>query len=118
MSDELPTREPTIEGWHAHIYFKPATRERALKLRERIARELGLIVGSVHDKPVGPHTEPMFQVIIPVEEVGRALPWFSLNRDDLTVLLHPSTGNGHADHTKHALWMGQVLPVNDAAFRH
>jgi aromatic ring-cleaving dioxygenase len=116
MSDEAPTREFNIRGWHAHIYFTPETRDRALKLRGRIADELRLLVGSVHDKPVGPHTEPMFQVIIPVEDVGRAVPWFSLNRDGLDVLLHPSTGNGWADHTRHALWMGKALPINRRAF--
>lgn len=116
MSEETPTRELTIRGWHAHIYFTPETRERALKLRDRIARELGLLVGSVHDKPVGPHTEPMFQVIIPVEDIGRTVPWFSLNHDGLDVLLHPSTGNGWADHTRHALWMGKILPINRKAF--
>jgi DOPA 4,5-dioxygenase len=108
---------PTIHGWHAHIYFDPATREKAVALRERIAVELGLQVGSVHDKPVGPHTAPMFQVIIPNEDVGRAVPWFSLHRNGLNVLLHPSTGNGLADHTRHALWMGKVLPVNESVLR-
>ena len=106
-----------IRGWHAHIYFEPATREAALRVRERIARELGLHVGSVHDRPVGPHTAPMFQVIIPVEDIGRAVPWFALNRDGLDVLLHPSTGNGWADHTQHALWLGKVLPVKREAFK-
>jgi DOPA 4,5-dioxygenase len=86
-------------------------------VRERIANELGLIVGSVHDRPVGPHTAPMFQVIFGADDVARVVPWFALNRDGLVVLLHPSTGNGFADHTKHALWMGAVLEINKAAFR-
>lgn len=105
-----------IRGWHAHVYFDPATREKAVTVRDRIARELGLQVGRVHDRPVGPHTEPMFQVIVPNEDLARAASWLSLNRDGLPVLLHPSTGDGLADHTEHALWMGRMLPVRKDAF--
>jgi aromatic ring-cleaving dioxygenase len=34
-----------------------------------------------------------------------------LNRDGLTVLLHPETGQAYADHTDHAVWLGGVLPL-------
>ena len=34
-----------------------------------------------------------------------------LNRDDLTILLHPSTGDAYADHTAHAAWLGGILPL-------
>jgi DOPA 4,5-dioxygenase len=40
------------------------------------------------------------------------LPWLMLNRDGLTILLHPGTGDAYADHTQHAAWMGEVLPLN------
>jgi DOPA 4,5-dioxygenase len=107
--------EPSIRGWHAHVYFDPATRERAIRLRDRIAGELGLHVGRVHDRPIGPHTAAMFQVIVPDDDVGRAAGWLALNRDGLVVLLHPETGDHLADHTSHALWMGQVLEINRGA---
>jgi aromatic ring-cleaving dioxygenase len=32
-----------------------------------------------------------------------------LNRDGLTILLHPGTGNAYADHTDHAVWFGSTL---------
>lgn len=108
--------EPNIRGWHAHVYFDPATRERAIGLRDRIAGELGLQVGRVHDRPIGPHTQPMFQVMIDAADVGRAVGWLALNRDGLVVLLHPETGDHLADHTRHALWMGKVLEINKGAF--
>jgi DOPA 4,5-dioxygenase len=34
-----------------------------------------------------------------------------LNRMGLTVLLHPESGRPRDDHTLHAVWMGEVLPV-------
>ena len=34
-----------------------------------------------------------------------------LNRDGLTVLLHPETGDDYADHARHAVWFGEMLPL-------
>jgi DOPA 4,5-dioxygenase len=39
-----------------------------------------------------------------------------LNRDGLTVLLHPETGDSYSDHTAHAAWFGAVLPIRLEAF--
>jgi DOPA 4,5-dioxygenase len=40
-----------------------------------------------------------------------------LNRGDLTVLVHPETGDQVADHTAHALWLGPPLPLDIAFLR-
>ncbi len=45
------------------------------------------------------------------------LPWLMLNRDGLTVLLHPETGDDYSDHTAHAAWLGGVLTLRLEAFR-
>jgi aromatic ring-cleaving dioxygenase len=34
-----------------------------------------------------------------------------LNRAGLSILLHPGTGDGYADHTDHAGWFGGMLPL-------
>jgi DOPA 4,5-dioxygenase len=34
-----------------------------------------------------------------------------LNRDGLTILLHPETGDDYTDHSAHAIWFGEVLPL-------
>jgi DOPA 4,5-dioxygenase len=34
-----------------------------------------------------------------------------LNRDGLTILLHPGTGDAYADHADHAVWLGGMLPL-------
>jgi aromatic ring-cleaving dioxygenase len=44
------------------------------------------------------------------------VPWLMLNRDGLTVLLHPETGDDLTDHTAHAAWFGAVLPLRLEAF--
>jgi aromatic ring-cleaving dioxygenase len=42
---------------------------------------------------------------------GELIPWLSLNRAGLTVFIHPQTGDELADHTEHALWMGNIEPL-------
>ena len=37
-------------------------------------------------------------------------------RDGLTIFIHPNTGDDLADHTRHAVWMGQILPLEVAMF--
>ena len=35
----------------------------------------------------------------------------SLNRGDLTVFVHPNTGQDLEDHRDHAIWLGQQVPL-------
>lgn len=102
-----------ITGYHAHIYYDPATsREQAARIRQQIevlfpdAR-----LGRWHDVPVGPHPQAMYQVVFRADQLASILPWLLLNRLGLTVLVHPETGNDLADHAHHALWLGAVLPL-------
>ena len=39
------------------------------------------------------------------------LPWLKLNRDGLSILLYPGTGDAYADHIDNAVWLGSVLPL-------
>jgi len=34
-----------------------------------------------------------------------------LNRNGLSILLHPETGDDYRDHRAHAAWLGAVLPL-------
>jgi DOPA 4,5-dioxygenase len=119
MSDTVstagtPAADPAaITHYHAHIYYDPATtRDRAARLREKISATFPTaIVGRWHDALVGPHLRSMYQVVISQAMLASFLPWLMLNRDGLTVLLHPETDNSYLDHTAHAVWMGEVLPV-------
>jgi aromatic ring-cleaving dioxygenase len=59
----------------------------------------------------GPHPQSMYQIAFPAELLASFVSWLMLNRDGLTILLHPETGNDYADHTEHAVWFGAVLPL-------
>ncbi len=111
---EPPREIAAVSGYHAHIYYEPAaTRDRAERVRAWIAgRFPEAQLGRWHDVPVGPHPRAMFQVAFPNEAFPAFVPWLMLNRLGLTVLVHPNTEDARADHLVHALWMGEVLPLN------
>jgi len=110
-----PLRLAEIASYHAHIYFDPGeARERAAKVRELIGQRFVARLGSWHDKPVGPHPKPMYQVAFAVDLFPSFVPWLMLNRQGLTVLVHPNTRWPRADHLTHALWLGEILPLDDS----
>jgi aromatic ring-cleaving dioxygenase len=101
-----------INGYHAHIYYDPPTREKAARLREGMGAAFpAATLGSWHDEPVGPHTVAMYQVAFATEDLTRLVPWLMLNRDGLDVLVHPLAGNAYDDHTIYAMWLGDKLPL-------
>jgi aromatic ring-cleaving dioxygenase len=108
-----------ITLYHAHIYYDPAkSRGRAEHLRERAAQAFPQAkLGRWHDELVGPHPQSMYQIAFPTGMLGAFVPWLMLNRDGLTILLHPETGDDYTDHTAHAAWFGAVLPLRLEVFR-
>lgn len=100
-----------ITDWHAHIYYDPADRTAAAALRAGIESNFAVRMGRWHDEPVGPHPQAMYQVAFEPPMFEKLVPWLALNRGDLAVLVHPETGNAVADHSKHALWLGDKLPL-------
>ncbi len=114
-TQDIPAAQPiaNITGYHAHIYYDiVASRDRAGLVRQRIAERFPVQVGNWHDELVGPHLRPMYQVAFGVEQFATLVPWLMLNRQGLTVLVHPNTDNPQDDHLVNPLWLGEVLPVD------
>jgi DOPA 4,5-dioxygenase len=104
--------ERSIVSWHAHVYFDPAsTRPQAERVRSGIAARFKVQLGRWHEVPVGPHSAAMYQVAFDVAVFADLVPWLALHREGLSVLVHPNTLAPHADHLKHAIWLGPPLPV-------
>jgi DOPA 4,5-dioxygenase len=101
-----------ITGYHAHVYFDVATRDVAERVRKGLGETCVVELGTVHDKPVGPHSKPMFQAAFATDQFDKVVPWLMLNRDGLSILVHPITGQEIADHTAKALWLGDSLPID------
>ncbi len=110
---------PAIAEYHAHVYYDPAmSRDRAERLRQRVAAEFPQAkLGRWHDELVGPHPQSMYQIAFPNGMLAMFVSWLMLNRDGLTVLLHPETGDNYADHSAHAAWFGAVLPLRLEVFK-
>jgi DOPA 4,5-dioxygenase len=100
-----------ITGYHAHVYYQPATRRAAENLREAIGAKFSVALGRWHDQPVGPHPIAMYQVSFAVAEFQSLVPWLMLNHAGLSILIHPLTGDDLADHRDYPLWLGPALPL-------
>ncbi len=108
--------ELSIEGYHAHVYYDPASKPAAAALRQAVAKSFDVSVGRWHDQPVGPHPRGSYQLAFERRLFGLLVPWLALNRNGLTIFIHPETGDALADHRDHALWMGEMLELNLGLF--
>lgn len=106
--------EDTIKttSFHAHVYYDAASREAAERVRQGLGDRFVVQLGRWHDKLVGPHTQWMYQVAFQPDQFAQVVPWLMLHREGLDILVHPNTGNAVADHTNHALWLGNKLEIN------
>ena len=107
-----PQDSAAITGYHAHVYYDDPSRERAAWVRAEIERLFEVRMGRWREEPVGPHPQAMYQVAFAAAEFGRIVPWLMLNRQGLTVLVHPDTGDDVADHGVHPLWLGEKLDLD------
>jgi aromatic ring-cleaving dioxygenase len=109
--------ERTVKSYHAHIYYDPTkTKDAAARVRAGLAA-FNVQLGSWHDEPVGPHLDAMYQALFAPAEFGKVVPWLMLNREGLSVLVHPSTGDGYGDHLVRSLWLGERLTLNENALK-
>lgn len=110
---DSPASALAITSYHAHIYWTSLVeRERALHVRQWLGERFLVQLGTVHDRAVGPHSVPMYQVAFTPDVLAALLPWLMLNRLGLSVLVHPNTGRARDDHLVHALWLGTRLALN------
>jgi len=109
------TETDAIHGYHAHIYYRDDTeRGQAAVLRGVLEANPEVRMGRWRDEPVGPHPLPMFQAAFPAAVFSEIVPWLMLNRDGLTILVHPETGDDVVDHRDNPLWLGEKLDLNIA----
>ena len=67
------------------------------------------------DKPIGPHTLPMFEVnLFTPAQFGAFIPWLVINRGPLSALLHPNTDDEDElrSHSQRATWLGEKIPLD------
>lgn len=108
--------QPSIHDFHVHLYFDPGEIAQARALAAALAETFDLPIGHFHTRPVGPHPRGSVQLTVPTAQFGDVATWLSINRDDLTIFAHASTGDDLADHSRNVIWFGTSEPLNLAIF--
>ena len=70
----------SIEFFHAHIYYSKETLAEAQALRLKVGEVFAIPLGTLHERPVGPHVVWSCQLTVPKDRFGEIVPWLSLNR--------------------------------------
>ena len=107
----------SIKKYHAHVYFNEFSVEQAKALCEEAGKRFNVTVGRMHHKAIGPHPSWSCQLAFDRSNHTDLLTWLALNRDGLTILIHPLTGNDLLDHTNYASWMGKPQALNLNVFK-
>jgi aromatic ring-cleaving dioxygenase len=116
-SDRMPRRpENVYERYHAHVYFDAGTVEQARALCQRVADECSVAMGRVHERLVGPHPRWSCQLAFGRDRFDAVIALLDGERQGLTVLVHGLTGDDYADHTEHAMWLGDAAVLDLSAF--
>ncbi|MEP7130257.1 MAG: DOPA 4,5-dioxygenase family protein [Sphingomicrobium sp.] len=97
--------------FHAHIYYSAEQRFAAEALREAFtgAPEI-LFVGSLADRPVGPHPVPQFETHFFERSLAEVVA--RIEASGLRALVHPLTDDDLADHSRLAQWIGEPLALD------
>lgn len=105
------------KAYHAHVYFEQETVELASSLCAEARTLFGLKVGAVIQRPIGPHPMWSCQIVFSTKHFDEFIPWIDNNRKDLTVFVHPLTGNNLIDHTEYAYWLGDSVELKLSIFK-
>lgn len=104
--------------YHAHVYFDLNQIHSIELLYSQLKEAFGETVkyGRIHQKMVGPHTKPMFQLEFDESILAQMKTSLSANGLHLSVLIHALDDNAYLAHTQGAEWLGEPLPLNLAIF--
>lgn len=104
--------------YHAHVYFDLDQIQQIECLYAELQHNFGDTVkyGRIHQKMVGPHTKPMFQLEFDQSILAQIKTTLSAHHLSLSVLIHPLYDDAYLAHTQGAEWLGQPLPLNLAIF--
>ena len=109
-----------IKNYHFHLYYSLTADqiEKATRILKKLSQEKeDMPIGRIWEKPVGPHPIGSCQVTVENSRFQEMTEWFLENREDLSLFIHPNTGNDLKDHTEHVIWMGKEYILKTDQFR-
>ncbi len=106
----------SIRGFHAHVYYDEKSHPQAEAFCLAAKEQFELKMGRMHKKLVGPHPCWSCQLAFSPQLFADVVPWLALNRNGLSILIHPESGDELADHRDHALWMGTIETLKLSMF--
>ncbi len=115
LSDMWNKEAASIKGYHIHIYTpSPFDSFDARLMIDALEKLFPEHVKGVYDvKVVGPHTQKNIEVDITSEGFAEVVQWLQMNNPaNLSVLVHPDTGDDIRDHLQAAMWIGHETPMN------
>ena len=106
----------TIKNYHFHLYYNDSNIGYAKKLGELIAENFSARIGHFHTANVGPHPMWSCQILVDSNNFYQVYSYLVLNREDVSVFIHPDTNEDLIDHTKYISWLGKPISLNTAMF--
>ncbi|TAL38010.1 MAG: hypothetical protein EPN97_04380 [Alphaproteobacteria bacterium] len=111
--------EPEVTAYHVHIYFEPGKEADAIETAKQLDERFPGAVEGIHRVGlVGPHAQKNIGMTIDADSFGEIVGWLQMNRKaDLSILVHPRTGDEWRDHIDCPLWLGKPVPFNMDFFK-
>jgi aromatic ring-cleaving dioxygenase len=107
-----------FDYFHSHIYYsensKPVAEKFYQLLKEKFPNVLRL--SAMHDVLMGPHPFWMFEADFKAENFMDVIQFLSEHRGELSILIHPLSGNAVLDHTDYAMFLGKKEDLNLSIF--
>ncbi len=114
----LPRRPENLhEQYHAHVYFDAQSVEQARRLCSGVAAEFAAQMGRVHERLVGPHPCWSCQIAFDRDAFDAVIGRLAERRGGLNIFVHGVTGDDYADHTAHAMWLGEAQTLDLSMFK-
>jgi aromatic ring-cleaving dioxygenase len=109
---EKTTQSVANLGYHAHIYYDPATtRTVAEQLCAALSEKFPVEIDGFRDTPIGPHPIANVLVVFQPDQFEQVVPHLMLNRAGLDILVHPLTVDAVEDHSSYAIWLGNPVAM-------
>lgn len=116
----MTVKQTPLYGYHVHIYFTPgqSSEKIAVTLTEEMEAEFHSHINEilVYRDLVGPHPQPNYALHIKTSGFAGIVGGLQLDNRELSILVHPETGNEEADHAQRAMWIGKPVALNMAYF--